>query len=239
MAVKKKDFSARLRYHDSVSCWVVVLQETYQKFLDIEKPDQDVYNGEGGYPSDVFQAIYGRPATISGCGTINTIAVNAESIPMTLFTTDSPGELASRHAYTVHHAYDSHITLRNPWSVVNENEFGIPTNGGKDVQSLGNGVFEIPILSVVSQCNSLQYMDSPQERKRLLVREDLLTKRRPSGAYIIMGMALPCFVILATVSTIIIAKCLKCRRRETGTDDKSWKTRPCDRSWHPAPGSPR
>jgi hypothetical protein len=213
MTAKKKDFSDRLLSHDSVSCWVAVLQETYQKLLDSQSSDEGVYKN-GGWPANVFQAIYGHPAAITGCNDISTTAGKAQSKPMVLVTTDSPGELVSSHVYTVHHANETHLTLRNPWSVVNENGWGIPTNGGKDIHNLGDGVFEIPISTVVPQCYQLAYLDLPNAPKSLLRRAARSAQSRRPNVLILIGVCLGVLLIVATVSAVAFGACLRRRRRE-------------------------
>lgn len=218
MTAKKKDFSHRLWSHDSVSCWVAVLQDTYQKLLDSQGSDEGVYK-HGGWAANVFQAIYGHPAAIINCTDISTTAIsttagNAQSKPMVLETTDSPGELVSSHVYTVHQANESHLTLRNPWGVVNENGAGIPTNGGKDIHNLGGGVFEIPISTVVPQCSQLAYVDLPNAPKRLLRRAARSAQPRPPNVLIPIGVCLGVLVIVATVSAVAFGAWLRRRHRE-------------------------
>ena len=214
MTTKKKDFSDRLLSHDSVSCWVAVLQETYQKFLDLQRSDDDVYKN-GGWPDDVFEAVYGRSAVVTGCGNISSVGADADSQPMVLFTSNSSGELVPSHVYTVHRANQSHITLRNPWAVVNENGWGVTTNGGKDIHSLGDGVFEVPISSVVPQCYAMVFTELLHAQNSLVRRVNSTAPSRRPNTLIIISMSLGIVAIVGMVSAIAFGLRFGRRRRQT------------------------
>ena len=172
--VEKKDFEARLLSQDSASSWITVLQDAYEKLLVTEGLPDSVHNGDGSSPNHVFAAIYGPEAEviIAACDQMSTVGEKASSRPSTLCTNASSGELVDGHCYTVHTANSSHITLRNPWGVVNTNDWGIPITGGSDIHSLGYGIFEIPTSSVFHQCTQLTYVDHSNSRR--------LARRSPS-----------------------------------------------------------
>ena len=223
LSTKKKDFSDRLLSHDSVSCWVAASQETYQKLLKIENSDEGVYK-HGGWPANVFQAVYGRLATVAPCNNISSTADNAQSKPMVLATTNASGELVSSHVYTVHSANESYITLRNPWSVVNENDWGIPTNGGKDIHNLGDGVFEIPISTAALQCYALVYLDLPTAKSRVVRHVARSTQLRQPNALILIGLSLGVLLIVATVSAMAFRMWWRRHREEAESNSKEGTT---------------
>ena len=147
---QKKDFKDKLLTQDSMSCWVAVFQDTYQQLLTDQSSPDNVYNDYGGAASSFLEAIYGRSASLGNCDSIFRVGVNAGSNPTTLVTNDLEGPLVTNHAYTIHVANVSHITLRNPW--------GHTIAGGEDTEDLGNGTFRIAIASAQLQCAQLQYL---------------------------------------------------------------------------------
>ena len=185
--VKKKDSAHRISSHDSTSCWVAVLQDTYKKYLKAENSRYDVHNGKGGTASGVIQAIYGESAMVEDCMFISEIAAKANLQPTMLATTNltnTTGHLIPDHVYTVHSGSESYVVLRNPWGIVNVNWWGSPAAGSKDIEDLGDGVFRIPISAVMPQCDNLQYLSRFQQR--LLFPRAL--HRRPPNRLVVGGL---------------------------------------------------
>jgi len=218
ITVTKKDFEDRLRTDDSTSGWVAVLQDAYQKLLKAEGLPDNVHNGAGGSPFSVFKVIYGPAKSVSwaDCSQMSSVGQRATSSPMTLNTNASSGELVKGHSYTVHSANESHIVLRNPWGVVNENDWGTATNGGADIKSLGNGTFIIPISSASKQCVDLEYVDIVNEAtdKTRAIRRSPLRQTRPT----VSGL-----VVIVILSVSLVSMALFCgfyKRKHRGWDGK-------------------
>ena len=203
---QKKGFEDLLLTDDSMSCWVAIIQETYQKLLDDEKSSDSVYDGKGGTPVGVFRAIYGRSATARDCYNIAEQASNANLDPIVLTTNGTNGELVTDHAYTVHTVNASHITLRNPWGVINENGWGIPTTGGSNIQDLGNGTFNIPISVAQTQCQNLQSPALSKRRKLLFNRDFRISEPPPVNKIVILGMVVTASVMVITILCFALAK---------------------------------
>lgn len=156
-----KNFNDRFVTKDSKCSWLAVIEDGYSQLLDSTGSPDVIHNGKGSWPELVLKAIYGPKVNVVtvDCTYIQSIGEKATSKPATFCTKHEDGQLIGGHAYTIHSANSTHLTLRNPWGIVNKNDWDKQVTGGKDVRDLGNGVLEIPISVAQEQCVALTYAD--------------------------------------------------------------------------------
>jgi len=121
LRVDKKNDTARSATQDSSACWVAVLQDAYSLLMMEENSPDDVHDGQGGCPTDVFETVYGATSKIQPkqqgvphC-VLGDFGPNAATVPTVMWTWPSSDVLPGNHAFTVHSANDTYITHYLVW----------------------------------------------------------------------------------------------------------------------------
>jgi hypothetical protein len=156
--VDKKNFVQTVQGQTSQATWVQVIQDALNPLVN-----GTIFNGNGGDPSWALSAIYGEPAIDSTCDQLLSLATKAIAYPITFSTqTNITGPLVEDHTFTVEGTTQvdgsAGVTMRNPWGIVNENLWGIPTTNG--LKSLGHGEFEISNEKAQAQCGCVSHLQS-------------------------------------------------------------------------------
>ncbi|KAL9606569.1 MAG: hypothetical protein Q9179_000294 [Wetmoreana sp. 5 TL-2023] len=156
--VEKKSWYIGMLDKNSHAVWVQVIQDAIEKQFEKEEVGRrPIFEGDSS--TRAFSAIYGHTSTNGFCNDVDSIAEKAKTIPMTISTNATKGELASNHAYSLLEGRlvndQSALVLRNPWGFIKEKDgLGDSSLWGPDIVDLGDGTFQIPTETLRLQLSS-------------------------------------------------------------------------------------